>query len=104
MPTTLMVIIGAFVGWFWDRRADATARPATRKQLGVLLASGMIVGEGLFGVALAALMVFSGKDAPLALVGDSFADAGLWLGGIGFVLATGALYRWMAKVSDKVAA
>jgi uncharacterized oligopeptide transporter (OPT) family protein len=104
MGTTLMVIIGAFVGWFWDRRADASARPATRKQLGVLLASGMIVGEGLFGVALAALTVFSGKDAPLALVGDSFADKGLWLGGIGFLLAAAALYRWLARLSDKVVA
>ncbi len=105
MGTTLMVIIhSAFVGWFWDRRADATARPATRKQLGVLLASGMIVGEGLFGVALAALTVFSGKDAPLALVGDSFADAALWLGGVGFLLAAAALYRWLGRLSDKVTA
>jgi putative OPT family oligopeptide transporter len=104
MGTTLMVIIGAFVGWFWDRRAEATPRPATRKQLGVLLASGMIVGEGLFGVALAALTVFSGKDAPLAVVGDSFAGAALWIGGIGFVLASYALYRWLAKLSDKVVA
>ena len=81
-----------------------TKRPASRKQLGVLLASGMIVGEGLFGVALAALTVFSGKDAPLALVGDSFAGTALWLGGIGFVLATCALYRWLARLSDRVTA
>ena len=104
MATTLMVIIGAFVGWFWDRSADATSRPAMRKQLGVLLASGMIVGEGLFGVALAALTVFSGKDAPLGLVGEGFATPALWLGGIGFVLASYALYRWLAKLSDKVEA
>ena len=64
----------------------------------------MIVGEGLFGVALAALTVFSGKDAPLALVGDSFADAALWLGGVGFMLAAGALYRWLGRMSDRLAA
>jgi len=104
MSTTLMVCIGALVGWVWDRRADASARPATRKQLGVLLASGMIVGEGLFGVALAALTVFSGKDAPLGLVGDSFATTALWLGGIGFVLASYALYRWLARLSDRIVA
>ncbi|MEO5687795.1 MAG: hypothetical protein ABIR54_10550, partial [Burkholderiaceae bacterium] len=80
------------------------ARPASAKQLGVLLASGMIVGEGLFGVALAALTVFSGKDAPLALVGDSFANAAVWLGGLGFLLATAALYRWLDRMSNKVAA
>jgi putative OPT family oligopeptide transporter len=104
MNTTLMVVCGALVGWFWERRADASSRPAMRKQLGVLLASGMIVGEGLFGVALAALTVFSGKDAPLALVGDSFATPSIWLGGIGFVLATAVLYRWLARQGDKVVA
>ena len=56
-------------------------RPARRSQrqsgrrapLGVLLASGMIVGESLVGVVLAAVVVFSGRAAPLALVGDAFA-------------------------------
>jgi putative OPT family oligopeptide transporter len=104
MGTTLTVVIGTFIGWAWERRADASARPASARQLGVLLASGMIVGEGLFGVAIAALTVFSGKDAPLALVGDSFADAALWLGGVGFVLAAGLLYRWLGRMSDRVAA
>ena len=104
MSTTLMVVIGAVVGWAWERRADASARPASARQLGVLLASGMIVGEGLFGVALAALTVFSGNDAPLALVGGSFADAALWLGGVGFLVVTAALYRWLGRLSDRVAA
>ena len=103
MSTTLMVVVGAIVGWAWDRRAEASTRPATRKQLGVLLASGMIVGEGLFGVAIAAVTVFSGKDAPLAVVGDSVAGTALWLGAIGFVVATALLYRWLGRVSDKVA-
>ncbi|MGN6528054.1 MAG: OPT family oligopeptide transporter [Burkholderiaceae bacterium] len=104
MSTTLMVVVGAVVGWAWDRRADASRRPASARQLGVLLASGMIVGEGLFGVAIAALAVFSGKDAPLALVGDNFAGSALWLGGLGFMLATWALYRWLARMSDRLAA
>jgi putative OPT family oligopeptide transporter len=104
MSTTLMVVVGAIVGWAWDRRAEASPRPASRRQLGVLLASGMIVGEGLFGVAIAALTVFSGKDAPLALVGDGFAGTALWLGGIGFVVATALLYRWLGRLSDKVVA
>jgi putative OPT family oligopeptide transporter len=104
MATTLMVVVGAFVGHRWERYADTTKRPASARQLGVLLASGMIVGEGLFGVAIAALTVFSGKDAPLAVVGESFGGTALWLGGIGFVLATFALYRWLARLGDKVAA
>ena len=47
--------------------------------------------------------VFSGKDAPLAVVGDSFAGTALWLGALGFVVATALLYRWLGRLSDKVA-
>ena len=36
----------------------------------MLLASGLIVGEGLIGVVIAALVAFSGKDFPLQLVSD----------------------------------
>ena len=62
-----MVVVGAVAGWYFDRRADRAAKnPEATKQLGVLLASGMIVGEGLVGVLLAAFVAFSGKDYPLA--------------------------------------
>src|SRR5207237_4934125 len=52
LPTqsTLMIVVGAIVGWFYDRRADRTPKPEATKQLGVLLASGLIVGEGILGV------------------------------------------------------
>ena len=49
LPTaaTLMIVVGAVAGWFYDRRADRTSKPEAAKQLGVLLASGLIVGEGI---------------------------------------------------------
>jgi putative OPT family oligopeptide transporter len=101
LPTqsTLMVVVGAVVGWYFDRRAERRANPASIKQLGVLLASGMIVGEGLIGVLIAALVAFSGKDFPLALVGDSFADNGaVALGTVAFALTIGWLYRWVSRL------
>jgi putative OPT family oligopeptide transporter len=104
LPTssTLMVVVGAVAGWYYDRRADRSARPEAGKQLGVLLASGMIVGEGLIGVAIAAVVAFSGKDFPLALVGDGFAGGpALWIGGIAFVVVMLALYRWIERLSRK---
>jgi len=104
LPTssTLMVVVGAIAGSFYDKRAGRTARPEATKQLGVLLASGMIVGEGLIGVAIAAVVAFSGKDYPLALVGDAFADnAALWVGGIAFVIVMLALYRWIEGLARK---
>jgi len=101
LPTqsTLMVVVGAIAGWYYDRRAAQRQSPESIKQLGVLLASGMIVGEGLIGVAIASLVAFSGKDFPLALVGDRFADNGaVWLGTAAFAACVLALYRWAARL------
>jgi len=100
LPTqsTLMVVVGAVAGYIFDRQAERRAKPEATKQLGVLLASGMIVGEGLIGVLVAALVAFSGEDFPLALVGDSFANgAAVWIGGLAFALVIYALYRRVAR-------
>lgn len=96
--TTLMIVVGAVVGWYFDKRAERGAKPEATKQLGVLLASGMIVGESIIGVIIAAIVVFSGKGAPLALVGDGFGTAAIWIGGIAFVAVNVALYRWVARL------
>jgi putative OPT family oligopeptide transporter len=100
LPTsaTLMVVVGAFAGAFYDRRAERSPKPEARKQLGVLLASGMIVGEGLIGVLIAAIVAFSGKNYPLALVGDDFVTAAIWIGGAVFVAVVFALYRWVERL------
>ena len=102
LPTqsTLMIVVGAVAGWLFDRRADRTARPEATKQLGVLLASGMIVGEGILGVVISAIIVFSGKDAPLALVGPGFETAGKILGGLAFAAIAIGLYRWILGLAS----
>ena len=63
LPTasTLMIVVGTIVGWFFDRSADRTRNPEGTKQLGVLLASGLIVGESIIGVVISAIVVFSGR-------------------------------------------
>jgi putative OPT family oligopeptide transporter len=96
LPTqsTLMVVVGAVAGWLYDRRAARMARPAATKQLCVLLASGLLVGEGLVGVVIAGLVAFSGKDFPLSLVGDDFAlGPAVWLGAAAFAVIVWYLYR-----------
>ena len=116
LPTqsTLMVVVGAVVGWWFDRKADRTSKnPESTKQLGVLLASGMIVGEGLVGVLVAALvgfseqLGFSNHDFPLSLVGNDFASKpwiggfapAVWVGGIAFAVAIAAMYAWVVRLS-----
>jgi putative OPT family oligopeptide transporter len=100
LPTqsTLMVVVGAVAGWIFERRVERGPKPEGTKQLGVLLASGMIVGEGLIGVIVAGLVAFSGKDFPLSIVGDAFASSfAVWLGGIVFALGAFALYRRVSR-------
>src|SRR5262249_23665226 len=100
LPTqsTLMVVVGAVVGWYFDQRADRGAKPESTKQLGVLLACGLIVGEGLIGVLIAALVAFSGKDFPLALVGDAFADNySTLVGTVAFFVLVLLMYRWAGR-------
>ena len=102
LPTssTLMVVVGAIVGWYFDKRAGRHSKPEAVKQLGVLLASGMIVGEGLIGVLIAGIVAF--KLLPLQMVSDTFAEGpAAWLGGFAFVAAIVLLYGWVERLGRK---
>jgi len=102
LPTqsTLMIVVGAVIGWFFERWADRSARPEPTKQLGVLLASGLIVGESVIGVVISAIVVFSGKAAPLALVGPGFETAAKMIGGLAFAFIAAWLYRWIWRLAN----
>jgi uncharacterized oligopeptide transporter (OPT) family protein len=95
--TTVPVILGAVCGWLHDRWAKRQRDPERGKRLGVLLASGLIVGESLFGVALAGIIVATSNANPLAGVGDSFSAVSNWIGGIAFIVVCAGLYRWIAR-------
>src|SRR5947209_30940 len=113
LPTsaTLMIVVGAVAGWFYDKRADRTSRPEAAKQLGVLLASGLIVGEGIIQVVISVIRSLSSKPAPLALVGPdgvltrwipilvNFETAGIILGGVTFAAMAFLLYRWILRMA-----
>ncbi|VVE66913.1 oligopeptide transporter, OPT family [Pandoraea pnomenusa] len=110
LPPTVgsVLVIGAVLGWIAHRvlrsRAQAQGKDfapfaEAAERRGVLLASGLIVGESLVGVAMAMVVGFTGSDAPLAIVGNGFAPTAEWLALIVFsgicivivrrVLATG---------------
>src|SRR3546814_3514644 len=63
MSLTILIPIGAFVGHLWERRAARRARPEFHGRLGVLLATGFIVGEILLGVLFAGLVPGPGRSA-----------------------------------------
>ncbi|HXS03947.1 MAG TPA: oligopeptide transporter, OPT family, partial [Rhodanobacter sp.] len=96
--TTLMVVVGALVGAWFDRRAEREPKPEATRQLGVLLASGLIVGESLLAVIFAGVVAFSGNDSPIALVGKGFEIPAIWIGGVVFAATVAVLYRWIMRM------
>lgn len=93
MAVILPVTIGSVLGWCYDRWSDRRADAEGAKRLGVLLATGMIVGESLFGVAFAGVVAATNTDSPLAVVGEGFAPAALIAGPLLFTALTWWLYR-----------
>lgn len=81
------LVVGAILGYFLNRHLRQTAGPeaeAAGLRRGTLFASGLIVGESIVGVLLAALIVVSvssgGGENPLAIAGADFADTAEILG------------------------
>ncbi|MQA20087.1 OPT family oligopeptide transporter [Rugamonas rivuli] len=98
------VCIGAVAGYLFDRAMEHKVGGDTAKRLGVLVMSGFIVGESLFNVALAGLIVVSGKGEPLAIA-NSLSEAQTMVVALIFGVAmVWGLYRWSAKSGRSVAA
>ncbi|MCW2512013.1 MAG: oligopeptide transporter, family, partial [Mycobacterium sp.] len=104
MSLTIVIPIGALLGRFYDKWADRKGGSAEdiaqKKRLGVLMATGLIVGESLFGVVFAGIVAASGTDTPLAIVGKGFANWGEILGVVLFVGVIAALYKWTRRLAD----
>ncbi len=100
LPPTIGVTltIGALLGYGIQRalkkygQSKGKAWVAAAEERGLLLASGLIVGESLMGLLIAAIIGFSGSDSPLALVAGNFAAAP-WLGLIYFIALGTIFYR-----------
>lgn len=91
---SMTLVIGAVLAWGVERilrrRAAAAHTPyeayaASANRRGVLIASGLIVGESLVGVLLAGVLGMSGGEMPLA-IGSEDAWYAQWLGLVVFVL------------------
>ncbi len=94
---TLPVVIGAFAGWYFERAVSKHSWGESAKRIGVLIMSGFIVGESLFNVALAALIISTSNGEPLAIA-NSLSESQRMIIAlvVGTVVVTG-LYRWAAK-------
>lgn len=96
---TIMVPLGAFVGRIYDKKVAGTKHPEGAKRLGVLLATGLIVGESLFGVLNAGIIGASGKAEPLAIMPESYEGWANLIGIVVFFAMIFICYRWVARKS-----
>ncbi|MGB3320258.1 MAG: oligopeptide transporter, OPT family [Sphingopyxis granuli] len=100
MSLTILIPIGAAIGHLWEKRAARSAKPEFYSRMGVLLATGFIVGESLFGVLFAGVVAGSGSDAPLAVVGEGFATNAILIGVLLFVGVIAFTYRRTRAAAD----
>jgi putative OPT family oligopeptide transporter len=95
MALTLLIPIGSLLGYFYDRWTVRATNPEFAQRMGVLLATGLIVGESLFGVIFAGIVAATGKDAPLAIVAEYRGIAVLSV--VVFAVAVLGLYAWTRR-------
>ncbi|HKU93543.1 MAG TPA: oligopeptide transporter, OPT family [Sphingomicrobium sp.] len=105
LEADLLIPFGAVLGWFYNRWAMTSRSPAFAERMGVLMATGLIVGESLMGVVYA----FAVAGAERAGSADSAGVFGLvpaypsvmLVSLIVFAAAIGALYLWTkSRASD----
>ena len=99
MAATLPVVIGAILGKLYDRRAARARNPDFTKRMGVLLATGFIVGDSLLNVAFAGVVAATGDPGAIALAGPGFATYAVLAGLAVFAAMVAWLYRYTARAA-----
>ena len=95
VSVTVMVPLGAILGYFYNRWASGQRNPESAMRMGTLGATGLIVGESLFGVVNAGIIAASQGESPLEIFdGASWATP---LGLVLFIAAIAFIYRRTAQ-------
>ena len=92
---TAMVVLGTVLGHFYNRWAKRQSEPGFAERLGVLTATGLIVGDSLFNVLFAGLVAGSDNPELLALIAEA-----AWQTPVGIVLFAvliALLYAWTRR-------
>ncbi|GAA4022966.1 oligopeptide transporter, OPT family [Sphingomonas swuensis] len=77
MELTLLIPVGALLGYLYNRWAERSVNPAFAERIGTLMATGLIVGESLMGVVFAGLVAGAERSGSensaevLAVVADN---------------------------------
>ena len=101
LPPSLQtpLVVGAVLSYVLERQISSQGQDAVEasKRRGTLFSSGLIVGESLVGVLIAAIVAVSvsggGSDSPLSLVGADFAGTAELLGLAVFAVTLAIFYK-----------
>jgi putative OPT family oligopeptide transporter len=107
---TAPLVLGAIGGTLYNRWVKGKPYGEPARRLGVLIASGLIVGESIWGVVYSGI-VFGAQQhwfrvadpaSPLNVVPASFGVVAQVLAALGFVLVPFFLYRWIEGKAAKI--
>ena len=101
---TLPVVLGAVAGFVFERYVHAKPWGEAAKRIAVLVMSGFIVGESLFNVGLAGLIVLTGNGEPLAIVNNLGEFQTMAIAAVLGATVVTALYRWVIQASRQLEA
>ena len=98
LEADLLIPFGAVLGWFYNRWALQSKSPAFAERMGVLMATGLIVGESLMGVVYAfavagAEKAGSSDSANVFALVEPYSQV-MIVSLIVFTAAIGGLYFW----------
>jgi putative OPT family oligopeptide transporter len=98
MEATLLIPLGAVLGWFYNRWALRSPSPAFAERMGTLMATGLIVGESLMGVvyafAVAGAEKAGSKDSANVLALIEPYSSVILVSIVVFAVAVAGLYWW----------
>lgn len=89
MTLTMLIPVGAILGRLYNTWAERQANPAFAERMGVLAATGLIVGESLFGVAFAGIAAATGSPEALAVI-----EANPWATPLGLAVFAAVIW-WL---------
>jgi putative OPT family oligopeptide transporter len=84
LTTTTPIILGAVIGWLYERGVSGKPYESIAKRL-------------------AALIVGTSQENPLGVVGDNFSFAAAVLGGLAFVIVIVAMYSAIRRTAARIA-
>ena len=95
VAVTAMIVVGAVLGHLYSKWARRQADPGFAERLGVLSATGLIVGDSLFNVVFAGLVAGSDNPEVLGIMEEAW-----WATPLGmalFAAIIGGLYSWTRR-------